>query len=147
MAKEIERKFLVTDMSFVGMATECVEIVQGYLSRKIDATVRVRTYGDRGKLTVKGATRGAVRNEWEYDVPVADAMEMLANCAEGNVIRKTRYIVPFGSFVWEVDCFQGNHDGLIVAEIELPDENINFELPPFVGQEVTGNPAYYNSNL
>lgn len=147
MAKEIERKFLVKDRSFVDMATEAVDIEQGYLSRRVDATVRVRIYGNCGKLTVKGANCGAVRNEWEYDIPVADASEMLRNCAEGSVLRKTRYIVPFGGFVWEVDFFHGNHEGLAVAEIELPDENASFPLPPFVGKEVTGDPAYYNSNL
>jgi adenylate cyclase len=147
MAKEIERKFLVKDLSFINLATRKVNIVQGYLSRRVESTVRVRIFGDSGKLTVKGANCGMVRSEWEYDIPEADAREMLSQCAEGNVIEKTRYIVPFAGFVWEVDEFHGGREGLIVAEIELPDAETQFPLPVFIGEEVTGDAAYYNSNL
>ena len=147
MSKEIERKFLVINDSYKSMATHSIEISQGYLSRKIEATVRVRITGDTARLTVKGANNGIVRNEWEYDIPLIDAREMLSDCASGRVISKTRYVVPYGGSVWEVDSFHGDLEGLTVAEIELPDKESDFSLPPFVGREVSGDPAYYNSNL
>lgn len=147
MSKEIERKFLVINDSYKSMATHSIEIIQGYLSRKIEATVRVRITGDTARLTVKGANSGIVRNEWEYDIPLIDAREMLSDCASGRVISKTRYVVPYGGSVWEVDNFHGDLEGLTVAEIELPDKESDFRLPPFVGREVSGDPAYYNSNL
>lgn len=147
MAKEIERKFLVENSNFKAFSTCKHEIMQGYLSRRIDATVRVRVMDNKAFLTVKGRNHGVVRDEWEYEIPVDDARDMLQRCAEGSVISKTRYIVPFEGHTWEVDVFHGCHEGLAVAEIELPEANSPFALPPFVGQEVTGNPRYYNSNL
>lgn len=147
MAKEIERKFLVTDDSYRDMSARSVEVMQGYLSTRKEATVRVRIWGDCGYLTVKGANAGAVRDEWEYAVPVADAREMLERLASGTVIAKTRHIVEYGGRTWEVDEFHGSLSGLVVAEVELPSESAAVELPPFVGQEVTGDPRYYNSNL
>lgn len=147
MAKEIERKFLVENTNFEAFSTCRHEIMQGYLSRRIDATVRVRIMDDRAFLTVKGRNHGVVRDEWEYEIPVADARDMLQRCAEGSVISKTRYLVPFGGYTWEVDAFHGAHEGLIVAEIELPSAETSFPLPSFVGREVTGDPRYYNSNL
>lgn len=146
MAKEIERKYLVTGDSFVQMAVSSVHIVQGYLSRRKESVVRVRVADDSAFLTVKGASSGAVRDEWEYQVPVGDAMQMLS-CCDGGVIDKTRYMVPFGGFVWEVDCFHGSLEGLVVAEIEIPYAECLFELPPFAGKEVTGDSRYYNSAL
>jgi len=144
MAKEIERKFLVDDMSFMTLATGKHHICQGYLSRK--PTVRVRILDNRAFITVKSRNLGATRSEWEYEVPVADAREMMRLCTE-DLIQKTRYIVPVGNLTWEVDVFEGALSGLIVAEVELPDENTPVALPEFAGKEVTGNPAFYNSVL
>jgi CYTH domain-containing protein len=147
MAQEIERKFLVINQTFTTLATVQHKIRQGYISRHTNGTVRIRIIDNEARITVKSKNIGAVRNEWEYAIPVADAIEMLATCCVGNMIEKTRYVVPSGGFTWEVDVFHGNHEGLIVAEIELPDEHTSFTTPPFIGDEVTGNAAYYNSNL
>lgn len=147
MAKEIERKFLVGDESYKALATENIEIRQGYLSTDPEATVRVRVAGDKAFLTVKGRNRGAVRNEWEYPVPASDAITMLT-CCGGRTVEKTRWIVPAEKGLkWEVDEFHGRHEGLVVAEIELPAEDTPFVRPAFVGREVTGEPQYYNSAL
>ena len=148
MAKEIERKFLVNDDSFKNLAVAKKIIAQGYLNTDPDATVRVRVSGDRAMLTVKSRNIGAVRGEWEYEIPVEDAMEMLRACCGKRLIEKVRYIVPAeNGMKWEVDEFGGRHSGLILAEIELPDENTPFARPPFIGEEVTGDAAYYNSTL
>lgn len=148
MSKEIERKYLVTDDSYRAAAIEIHRITQGYLSRDIDATVRIRVMDDRAFITVKGRNSGVVRDEWEYPIPPQDAIEMLERCAKGTVISKTRYIVPAtGNLRWEIDEFHGKHSGLVVAEIELPDQDMMFELPGFIGEEVSGNPSYYNSSL
>ena len=146
MSKEIERKFLVVGRDFEAMATEHHEIRQGYLCRDVDHTVRVRTWDDRAYLTVKSRTVGCTRNEWEYPIPLRDALDMLAGL--GRNISKTRWVVPAGDGLrWEVDVFHGRLEGLVVAEIELPSEDTPFTRPAFVGREVTGDPAYYNSNL
>lgn len=145
MAYEIERKFLVTNTSFVDMACGHVDMVQGYLSRNADATVRVRIAGDDAWITVKSRNQGARRHEWEYPIPVEDAREMIEICQ--GIIEKTRYMVDYAQYLWEIDVFKGNHSGLIVAEVELPSENAPVTLPPFIGTEVTGDPKYYNSNL
>ncbi len=149
MAKEIERKFLVTDDSYRRLASAKKEIIQAYLSTVPEATVRVRVTDGKGFITVKGKNRGAVRNEWEYPVPEADAIEMIRCCAQSKIIDKTRYIVPAcdSGLNWEVDEFHGEHNGLVVAEIELPDADADFPRPGFIGSEVTGDPAYYNSSL
>lgn len=148
MAKEIERKFLVDDMSFKALAVAHNDMSQGYLCTDADATVRVRTSGEKAWITVKSRNRGAVRGEWEYPVPVEDAEEMIANCCGSRIISKTRYIVPAGGGLkWEVDVFHGRHEGLVLAEIELPAVDTPFDLPAFVGREVTGDPQYYNSVL
>lgn len=147
MGKEIERKFLVATDSYREMAITRIEICQGYLSRQREATVRVRIAGHKAFLTVKGPNTGAVRDEWEYSLPVDDAREMLRNVAQGPVIEKTRYIVPFGGLTWEVDEFHGSLEGLRVAEVELPSADTAVPRPSFIGREVTGDPAYYNSNL
>lgn len=146
MALEIERKYLVKDSSFVALAASATAIRQGYLSRDADATVRVRIKGEKAYLTVKTRNRGCVRSEFEYEVPVADAEAMLSAC-KGLVIDKTRYVVPLGGYNWEVDLFHGALEGIVVAEIELPSEDAEFAVPPFIGEEVTGKPEYYNSNI
>lgn len=146
MAKEIERKFLVRDLSFRTSAVEEIHIVQGYLNTDPDRTVRVRIAGERAFITVKTRNCGCVRDEWEYPVPVADAGAMMAACV--GVIDKTRYVVPAGDGLhWEIDCFHGAAAPLVLAEIELPSADTSFVLPSFIGEEVTGNPAYYNSAI
>lgn len=146
MGLEIERKFLVEDSSYKAVAVRHTDIVQGYLSRVPERTVRVRTAGGEGRLTVKGKNRGMVREEYEYSVPYADATGMLGLC-EKPLLEKTRWIVPYGGYEWEVDEYHGAREGLCLAEVELPDEGVEPPLPVFVGPEVTGNPAYYNSQL
>ena len=148
MAKEIERKFLVNDMSFLSHAVSKYEIAQGYLSTDPDATVRVRLSDKQAWLTVKSRNHGAVRGEWEYPVPLQEAAEMLAACCGSRKIEKTRYIVDAGNGLkWEVDVFHGRHEGLVMAEIELPEADTPFSRPAFIGREVTDDPAYYNSVL
>ena len=147
MGKEIERKFLVCDNSFVAMAADCVEIRQGYLSASIDATVRVRIFGHQAFITVKSRNEGAVRDEWEYEVPVQDARDILQRCCGDNVLEKKRYLVPFAGHTWEVDVFGGRLRGLVVAEVELSTADEHVQLPPFAGREVTGDARYYNSSL
>ena len=146
MPLEIERKFLVKDSGFKDMASHRVDICQGYLSRVPERTVRVRRLYDKGFITVKSKNTGAVRHEFEYQVPVEDALEMLRMC-EPPIIEKSRYIVEYDGLTWEVDEFHGAKEGLIVAEVELQAEDQTFNLPPFIDKEVTGDPAYYNSNL
>ncbi len=148
MAKEIERKFLVIDNSYREHATSATFLAQAYLSTDPDATVRVRIAGDKAMITVKSRNIGAVRGEWEYPIPASDALEMMKKCCGNRVVEKTRYIVPAGNGLkWEIDEFSGRHSGLIIAEIELPEENTSFTRPSFIGEEVTGNEAYYNSSL
>lgn len=147
MAKEIERKFLVKGVSYRERAVERRHITQGYLSRDKDRVVRIRICDDRAWLTVKTANTGAVRCEWEYEIPVTDAREMLSACT-GGVIEKTRYCVPAGNGrLWEVDEFAGKLAPLVVAEIELADEDEQFAKPDFIGDEVTDDPRYFNSAL
>lgn len=148
MAKEIERKYLVVNQKYRNEAVCAIDIVQGYLSRDPERTVRVRIKGDKAYLTVKGVTHGCVRDEWEYEINIDDARQMLERVATPPVLSKTRYIVPNGSFTWEVDEFHGGLEGLVLAEVELPDANVEVgSLPDFVGREVTGDERYYNSNL
>ncbi len=146
MAKEIERKFLVADVDAVRSAAyESVRIRQGYLSADPQRTVRVRVRGDKGFLTVKGINHGVERMEWEYGIPVADALEMLEICT-GRIIDKTRHLVRFEGHTWEVDEFHRPVE-MWLAEVEMSTADEVVILPPWVGQEVTGNPEYYNSSL
>ena len=145
MATEIERKFLVTSLAFKeGSSGEVFR--QGYLSTHKERTVRVRLQGSMGKLTIKGLSVGASRSEFEYDIPTADAEQLLVLC-EKPLIEKTRYKVKQGSHTWEIDEFHGDNAGLIVAEIELSAEDEAFDKPRWVGQEVTDDRRYFNSNL
>lgn len=146
MAYEIERKYLVINDDYRKMAERRSEISQGYLCREPERTVRVRILGDHGFITVKGITEHAVRREYEYEIPLDDAREMLGMCT-GRVVSKIRWYVPYGGFIWEVDEFQGDLAPLVVAEIELPAADTPHDLPPFIGREVTGNPQFYNSML
>jgi len=146
MAKEIERKFLVNDDSWLSLGSG-KRYRQGYLSTVKERTVRVRTAGDRGYITVKGINVGATRSEFEYEIPWADANEILDHLCERPLIEKTRYRIPLGGLTWEVDEFEAENRGLITAEIELTDENQAVSLPDWIGSEVTGDPRYFNSNL
>lgn len=148
MAQEIERKFLVIG-DFKSQVTKETRITQGYLSSIPERTVRVRIKGEKGFLTVKGIGNesGASRYEWEREIPVSEAKELLEICEPG-VIDKTRYIVPESSGLqFEVDEFYGDNNGLIVAEIELPSEDHTFSKPDWLGEQVTGDSRYYNSML
>ena len=147
MAKEIERKYLVNSDLYKSMAQSVKYIEQGYMSLQKEATVRVRIKDNCAFLTIKGLSRGAVRDEWEYQIPFDEAREMLTKCCCGNIIAKHRYEVMYKGYLWEIDEFCGKHNGLVVAEIELGAEDESFPLPPFIGEEVTGDPAYYNSSL
>lgn len=147
MTKEIERKFLVDDTSFIPLAASSSRIRQAYISTNPDSVVRLRIRDSRAYLTVKGRNDGAVRDEWEFEIPVADAEEMAGRLCGGFAIDKTRYIVNFEGWEWEIDLFHGRHDGLILAEVEMPSADCNPPIPPFIGKEVTGDPRYYNSTL
>lgn len=146
MAFEIEHKYLVVNDSFKQAAYKHVEIRQGYLNRLPERTVRIRTVGDKGFITVKGKNTGDVRLEFEYEIPYRDAIEML-NLCEPGIIDKTRYLVKYGSLTWEIDEYHGSREGLTVAEVEITESGMDYEKPAFVGENVTGNPRYYNSNL
>ncbi|MDD4818365.1 MAG: CYTH domain-containing protein [Victivallaceae bacterium] len=148
MGVEIERKFLVRKPLFERAAAgiEPVAIVQGYLESNGRATVRVRIAGDRAFLTVKGRIIGISRSEFEYQIPREDAEQMLL-LASGGVIKKKRYNIPVQDHVWEVDVFEGDNAGLIVAEIELKREDEPFAMPDFAAKEVTGIERYYNGSL
>ena len=146
MAKEIERKFLVKGDSWRGQGSG-KRYRQGYLSTVKGRTVRVRAAGDKGFITVKGIDVGPTRSEYEYEIPLADAKEVLDHLCERPLIVKTRYRIQFGGLTWEVDEFEGENRGLITAEVELRDENQEVSLPDWIGAEVTGDPRYFNSNL
>ena len=147
MGQEIERKFLVSG-GFRSGANGATRITQGYLCSVPERTVRVRIRGDRGYITVKGAgsASGASRFEWEKEIPADEARELMRLCEPG-VIDKTRWIVPIGTHTFEVDEFHGENEGLILAEVELGSEDEPFERPSWLGDEVTGDPRYYNSTL
>lgn len=144
MATEIERKFLVTGSAW--RSPDGQRIVQGYLNRDKARTVRVRIAGPQAFLTIKGATTGATRAEFEYPIPLADAEALLGLC-DGPLIDKVRHRVAFGGLLWEVDEFLGDNAGLVVAEVELDREDQAIDLPPWVCEEVTHDPRYFNSNL
>lgn len=147
MAKEIERKFLVVNDSYKALSYRHISIQQGYIYTDKRAVIRVRIRDTDAFLTIKGENRGAERDEWEYKIPLSDAKEMLAKLSTGAIVAKTRYLIDFGGFKWEVDEFDSPVNGLIVAEIELPSSDTAFSLPPFIGKEITGDPAYYNSSI
>lgn len=145
MGKEIERKYLVRGDAWKALA-DGVLFRQGYLNSAKERVVRVRTMGDRAALTVKGITVGATRLEFEYDVPFGDAEQLLELC-EQPLVEKTRYKIPHGGLLWEIDEFHGANEGLVVAECELESEDQAVDKPYWVGDEVTGDPRYFNSNL
>ena len=146
MALEIEHKYLVKNDNYKKNSEESVLIRQGYLSRVPERTVRVRIKGEKGFITIKGKNAGAVRTEFEYEIPIEDAERILQLCPS-PLLEKIRHIVPYEGHFWEVDEFLGERTGLVTAEIELHDENEIYAIPDFVGENVTGKPEYYNSNL
>lgn len=129
------------------MAAESFPIKQAYIAKEGEATVRIRVSGNRAWLTVKGRNKGAMRSEWEYEIPVREAEEMAVELAGGWSVEKERYIVEYEGWKWEVDSFGGVLSGLIIAEIEMPSAESRPPLPAFIGKEVTGDVRYYNSVL
>lgn len=146
MGKETERKFLVRNRSFEKDAKQIITIAQGYLCNQQDKNVRIRIAGEKAFITIKGKTTGFSRPEFEYPVPVDEAREIIDLFCDA-IIRKKRYLVHYENHIWEVDVFDGENEGLVLAEIELPDENTSFKKPDWLGEEVTGNPEYYNAML
>ena len=146
MALEIERKYLI-DLEKIGTLENGIRIKQGYLSTDKNAVVRVRVKNDKAYLTIKGANNGISRLEFEYEIPFDEANEMLDNLCKKPVIDKTRYIIKHDIHIWEIDVFYGDNEGLVVAEVELKDENEKINLPSWIKEEVTPDNRYFNSNL
>ncbi len=146
MGVEIERKFLPAGNEWKRLAAGTA-YRQGYLCADKDRTVRVRTVGDQGFITVKGASVGLARLEYEYKIPIDDADTLLDRLCQKPLIEKHRYKIDHAGFTWEVDEFSGENDGLVVAEIELESEGQLFDKPDWIGEEVTGDPRYFNANL
>ncbi|MHC4856906.1 MAG: CYTH domain-containing protein [Planctomycetota bacterium] len=148
MPKEIERKFLV-NLSEISLPDNKEDIKQGYLpiADSVKTAVRIRIKGSNAYLTIKGESKGAVRSEYEYAIPINEAREMLEDMCQKPFIDKTRYEISVGKHNWEIDIFHGENKGLVIAEIELSEESDKFDLPGWVGEEVTNDPRYYNLNL
>ncbi|MDO5488271.1 MAG: CYTH domain-containing protein [Rikenellaceae bacterium] len=146
MAKEIERKFIVRG-DFMPDVVSSTQIEQGYIGSGVGLTFRVRTRDDRGYLTIKGRSdsAGLERDEWEYEIPLAEARELLRHSP--GTIQKRRHLAPVGGHTFEVDCFYGENEGLVMAEVELASADEEFERPAWLGEEVTGDVRYYNSQL
>lgn len=146
MAKEIERKFLIK-RGLWQPQSQGVEIRQGYLSLDPERTVRVRTKGAKGYLTIKGKNQGISRTELEYEIPYEEACQMLEELCLRPLVEKTRYLEQHGQQLWEIDIFAGDNEGLAVAEAELPSEDTALALPIWIDREVSGEDRYYNSSL
>lgn len=146
MATEIERKFLIKNEQWRGLATG-VLYRQGYLSLQPERSVRVRVVGDQGYITIKGKMEGISRLEFEYPIPAEDALTMLATLCHQPLVEKYRYRIDFDNLVWEVDEFIGVNQGLLMAEVELPKDSEQIAFPDWIGQEVTLDPRYHNSSL
>jgi CYTH domain-containing protein len=146
--QEVERKFLVLNDDYRKEAYSTIKIIQGFLNTDPYRTVRVRLAGDQAKITIKGITsnNGTTRFEWEKNIPFSDAESLLQLC-EPNLIEKKRYLVKIGNFVFEVDEFLAENEGLVLAEVELESEDQEFTKPNWLGREVTGDVRYYNSLL
>ncbi|MGB7441465.1 MAG: CYTH domain-containing protein [Coleofasciculaceae cyanobacterium] len=146
MAIEIERKFLVKGQQWRNLAIGTI-YRQGYIPTNNGCTVRVRLVGNQAYLTIKGLTKGFSREEFEYPIPIDDAQTMLDNLCQPPLIEKTRYKINFAGLIWEVDEFAGENQGLILAEVELTDEQQVLELPDWIDKEVSDDPRYFNVNL
>ncbi len=147
MAIEIEHKFLLANDSWRQHVSRSVKYRQGYLSSQSTSSIRVRTSDDHAWLNIKTATIGTHRHEYEYEIPMADANEILNNLCSVPLIEKTRHFVTDDGNLWEIDEFEGDNQGLIVAEIELDETGQSFSKPSWLGMEVTGDLRYYNNNL
>jgi adenylate cyclase len=146
MAVEIERKYLI-DLEKVGILENGNRIKQGYITTNKNAVIRVRIKNDKGYLTIKSSNIGASRLEFEYEIPLVEANEMLDKLCQKPIIDKDRYIIDLHNHIWEIDIFHGDNEGLVIAEVELKDENEHIILPLWIKEEVTGDIKYYNSNL
>ncbi|KQT44909.1 adenylate cyclase [Devosia sp. Leaf420] len=147
MAEEIERKFLLKSDAWKSAVTSAARLQQGYLSTSAKATVRIRIFDDtRAVLTLKGKAIGLTRPEFEYEVPLADAREMMA-LSSPNIVEKRRHKAPFGNHVWEIDVFEGLHEGLVLAEVEMTSEHDEVAIPDWIGREVTDDDRYANASL
>jgi len=146
MGLEIEKKFLIKNDNWKQFVSEEKEITQGYLNANPNRTVRVRITGKQGFLTIKSKSKGSVRSEFEYEIPIEDATELIELC-EKPILSKTRFIVKFENHKWEIDVFEKENKGLVVAEIELSKEDEFFLTPDWIGKEVTEETKYYNLQL
>ncbi len=146
MAYEIERKFLV-DIEKLPKLENGFVIKQAYMPTSNNTVVRVRIKNTKAFLTIKGENKGSVRREYEYEIPLGDANEMINNLCKTPIISKTRYEIKYEKHIWEIDVFDEDNKGLIVAEVELQTENENIKLPSWIKKEVTEDNKYYNSNL
>ena len=147
MGLEIERKFRVVNDNWKSSVESRAVLKQGYLAASEDLAIRVRIEGEQAQLNIKGGTAGISRSEYEYDIPRADAEEMINRLVSGSVIDKTRYKVRCGDHIWDLDVFHGDNQGLVVAEIELEREDEDFLRPDWVGEEVSDDPRYFNASL
>ncbi len=146
MGIEIERKFLVKSDKWKSLGNR-IFYQQGYLLIDKSRTIRVRTFDEKGFLTIKGASVGIRRSEFEYEIPVDDARVIMENLCEKPLIKKYRTKIKLNDLIWEVDEFIGENDGLVIAEVELENENQKIDIPSWIGEEVTGDIKYYNSML
>ena len=147
MAVEIEHKFLVVNDNWRSQISRSVRYCQAYLSSAPTSSIRIRISDQHAWLNIKSATLGTQRLEYEYEIPLADANELLANLCRKPIIEKTRHFIYHASHLWEIDEFLGDNDGLIVAEVELQAVGEHFEKPDWLGQDVTEDKRYYNNNL
>jgi adenylate cyclase len=147
MAVEIEHKFLLANNDWRKHISYSVKYKQGYLSSVATSSIRVRISDDHAWLNIKSATIGTHRHEYEYEIPLSDAQEIITNLCKKPIIEKTRHIIIDDSNTWEIDEFEGDNIGLIIAEIELPEVGAAFSIPAWLGKEVTSDHRYYNNNL
>ncbi|WP_114184043.1 CYTH domain-containing protein [Microvirga aerophila] len=147
MGLEIERKFLVADDRWRNAVTYSERMLDGLIARFGESKVRVRIAGETASLTVKGPRKGLGRAEFEYEVPLSEATDMLATLCDGPLVEKTRYLVPHGDVTWQIDVHEGLLEGLILAEVELEHEDQVFARPEWIGPEVTGDPQYKKANI
>ncbi|OQA01865.1 MAG: CYTH domain protein [Bacteroidetes bacterium ADurb.Bin408] len=147
MPTETERKFLIKDTSFTRSLKNGIPIVQGYITLDEDRTVRVRTKGKKAYITIKAKRTQMTRTEFEFEIPYSQAVEMLDNICLKPLIHKTRYVYHCNGLNWEIDIFKKEFAGIVIAEVELPDENTPINAPDWLGKEVTYDPAYYNAEM
>ncbi|THB75373.1 MAG: CYTH domain-containing protein [Gammaproteobacteria bacterium] len=144
MGIEIEKKFLLNNDEWKKEAGDGEQFRQGYMSGSNRSSVRIRVAGDKANINIKSATLGVTRKEYEYEIPVEDANEMLDSMCERPFIEKRRFFIKRGPHTWEIDVFEGDNEGLIVAEIELKDPDEPFDIPGWIGEDVSEDPKYYN---